>query len=77
MNTKYDITLFGVKVEQNLRGHEIDKVQNLWKELRDQPDFLHKNWTDFKEELGLVFFRRKWKIKSKEKWLWAKIKYAI
>jgi hypothetical protein len=76
----YRSNFYGVTIECDLNESEISSIHSLWREIREEPEWYDKTWSQFKEELGLSFVRAEipnWTIINKEKWLWAKIKYGI
>jgi hypothetical protein len=78
---EYKPNYYGVTFDVNLSEQEIYSVHTLWKNIMlENPYNGEINWNKFKNNIGLKFDRQEtpnWTIISKERWLWAKLKYGI
>jgi hypothetical protein len=67
-------------LDYGLSDDDINRLYEVWREIKFDPEFLKASWSQFKENCGLSLDPNRvpsWKIENKEKWLWAKLKYGI
>jgi hypothetical protein len=77
---EYKKTHFGVTIDHDLLVGEIENVHKLWREIRDDEEWINCSWKKFKQIIGLkhdVECTPRWSIENKEKWIWAKLKFNI
>jgi hypothetical protein len=77
---EYKKNTFKVSVDDNLSFEEISQVHCIWREVKYSDEWKDKSWNYFKNHLGIQFIKQQdpnWIIESKNKWLWAKIKYGL
>jgi hypothetical protein len=67
-------------IDHGLSEEEVQMIHFTWRDIRYDEEYLNMTWVKFLNSIGMSFQKDRvpnWKIESKEKWLWAKLKYGI